>query len=228
MQTDTAYRSASSRRTASALSYSDNGKEAIIINAPAKSLGPVGSADCGLVPKLASRRFSGSLVQALVQAAGSVDASSDRFALRTLSSCVRNAEVGGSTPLRSTSEALLTNTVGKAFLLGLLSFLRSLHLRRATKTSGEFGAGSVITAPQFMSDEDCQTTVVFSMFCFRSLAVVVASSVTVCSRGPRRISIAQPSTHQFYFDFIWTWKSVQLSSDRSCGTSPRNEHTDVA
>ena len=43
--------------------------------------------------------------------------------------CVRNAEVGGSTPLRSTTEALLTNTVGKAFLLGFVQFARVRSVR---------------------------------------------------------------------------------------------------
>ena len=57
------------------------------------------------------RRFSGSLVQALVQAVISVDITSGRFSVRTTSGCVRNADVGGSTPLRSTLEARVTRHV---------------------------------------------------------------------------------------------------------------------
>ena len=36
--------------------------------------------------------------------------------------CVRNAEVGGSTPLRSTEKALFANTAGKAFSLEIMGF----------------------------------------------------------------------------------------------------------
>ena len=48
------------------------------------------------------RAFSVSLVQPLVQRESAVAVTSDRFPLGTLERCVRNAEVEGSTPFRST------------------------------------------------------------------------------------------------------------------------------
>ena len=100
----------SNLRTAPARSTSDSGNWASILSAAAKSESTE-SGDTSALPSFIQeeasepgfRCFFGSLVQALVQAALLLAVSSDRLSLRTVDSCVRNAEVGGSTPLRSTS-----------------------------------------------------------------------------------------------------------------------------
>jgi hypothetical protein len=59
---------------------------------------------------------------------------------------VRNADVGGSTPLRSTGKALLTNTAGKAFSLGLLGFALEVVLDTDSSHSADERA---------VNDTDC-------------------------------------------------------------------------
>jgi hypothetical protein len=112
----------SSRRTASAFSSSDKGSVAINSRALAKSPSLGSAVVTGAAFDRLRRGFSVSLVQPLVQRAFSGVATFDRFPLGTLCSCVRNAEVEGSNPFRSTGTALLANTAGEAFSLRIVTF----------------------------------------------------------------------------------------------------------
>ena len=62
--------------------------------------------------------------------------------------CVRNAEVGGSTPLRSTEKALFANTADKAFSLEFMGFWRiALGGVRSSALSDETTANDTVCPP---------------------------------------------------------------------------------
>ena len=97
------------RRTASALSESDNGSEAIINRALAKSPSLESTTAEGAASTLTFDRlrrvFSVSLVQPLVQRESGVAVSSGRLSVATLPPCLCKAGVEGSSPFVSTALA---------------------------------------------------------------------------------------------------------------------------
>ncbi len=98
-------RSAINRRTASAFSASDNGSEAIIASAAENESPLIGSNSARLEtapPTTSPRSFPGELVQPVVQPDSSVATTPCRQSVVRWERCVRNAEVEGSTPFRST------------------------------------------------------------------------------------------------------------------------------